>query len=296
MLVIVNPRSGRGAGSKSLTLLRRELLKRNLEARIAVTEGPGHAAELAGAAVESGEPYVVAVGGDGTVSEVANSLVESNAALGVVALGTGNDLARSLGLPLRNVRKSLDVIQGYRTRRVDLGRVGKRYFVSLLGLGFPAQVAARANRMRFLTGTSAFLLSVCRQIRQMQAVSVRLNIDGLILESRCTSVLIQNTPYTGGGLRIAPAARVDDGELDVVVVDDIGRLDLLWNLPRVHRGRHLGHRHFRTFRCRSVEIQSNEALEGTLDGDAFGSTPVKAEVCPGALTMIVPAPGVRKHD
>ncbi len=276
--------------------MRRELHERNIEARIAVTAGPGHAAELAGEAVKSGERLVVAVGGDGTVSEIATGLVESQVALGVVALGTGNDLARSLGLPLRNVCRSLDVIQCCRTRRVDLGRIDKRYFVSLFGVGFPAQVAARANRMRFLTGTSAFLVSVCRQIRHMRAVPLRIDIDGLIIECRCSSVLIQNTPYTGGGLRIAPAAKVDDGELDVVVVDDIGKMDLLWNLPRVYRGRHLGHRHFRTFRCRSVEIQSKEALEGTLDGDAFGSTPVRVEVCPGALRIISPVPGVRKHD
>ncbi len=120
--------------------------------------------------------------------------------------------------------------------------------------------------------------------------------DGRVFECLCTSVLIQNTPFTGGGLRIAPAARIDDGELDVVLVDDIGKLDLLWNLHRVYRGRHLQHRRFRTFRCRSVEIDSSVALEGTLDGDAFHRTPLKAEVHPKALTVMAPVVGVGKND
>ena len=296
MLVIVNPRSGRGAGSRSLLPLRRELHERDIEARIALTTGPGHATELARAAVESRERCVVAVGGDGTVSEIANSLVESPVALGVVAVGTGNDLARSLNLPLNDVPRSLDVIQEGGTHQIDLGRAGDRYFVSLFGLGFPAIVAAYANRMRLLTGTSAFLLSVLRRILQMQAVPLKLKIDGRIVEGKYTSVLIQNTPFTGGGLKIAPTARVDDGQLDVVIVGDIGKLDLLWNLPRVYRGRHLGHRHFKTYRCNSVQIQSEKVLAQTLDGDPFDLNAVKVEVHPGALRMIVRPPGARKHD
>lgn len=298
MLVIVNPRSGRGAGSRILPLLRKELKIREMQGDIALTTGPGHASELAKVAREGEEGCVVVVGGDGTVSEVAGSLAYSTVRMGVIAVGTGNDFARSLGLPLRNVRRALDVIKRNRTCRVDLGWAGERYFVSLLGVGFPALVANRANQMRILTGTPAFLMSVCRQILRMQAVPVTIEMDGRLQQLMCSSILIQNTPYTGGGLRIAPAAKLDDGELDVVLVDEIGKLDLLWNLPRVYRGRHIDHRHFRMFRCRSVEVNSTVALEGTVDGDAFGLTPLKAEIRPSALTMIapVPVPGVRVDD
>lgn len=259
-----------------------------MKGRIAVTAGPGDAVTLARAAVGRGEASVVAVGGDGTVSEVANSLARSTAAMGVIAVGTGNDLARSMGLPLKNVSRALDVIQENQVRRVDLGRAGDRYFVSLLGVGFPASVARLANDMRFVTGTAAFLLAVCRRIPQMQAKQIRLEIDGRVLECRATSILVQNTPFTGGGLRIAPEAEIDDGELDVVVVDEIGKLDLFWNLPRVYRGRHIGHPHFSTYRCRSLRIASEEPLEQTIDGDRFDLTPLNVEVCPGALAMIAP--------
>ena len=296
MLVIVNPRAGRGAGTRKLPVLRQELRCRHMESRIVVTTGPGHARELARSALAEGETCVVAVGGDGTVSEVAGSLAGTAACLGIIAVGTGNDLARTLGLPRGRIDRALEVIGEKRTRQVDLGRVGDRYFVSLLGVGFPAVVAAGANRMRYLTGTAAFLLSVLRCIHRMRPASVRLLMDGREMERECTSILVQNTPYTGGGLRIAPGARLDDGQLDVVVVDDIGRLDLVWNLPKVYSGRHLGHPRFSIFRCRTVEIDASPVLEKTLDGDAFGRTPVKAEICPRALTVIARPPGVSEHD
>ncbi len=287
MRVIVNPMSGRGRGRSWFSRLVAATSVQGLECDFHLTEGPGHATVLAAEAAWSGAEAVIAVGGDGTHSEVAHALVGSDTCLGIVAIGTGNDLARTLGLPLGDPAVALEIIKARKTRRIDVGRDCDRYFVSLLGVGFPAEVAAEAGRFRRLSGAAAFSAGVYRALHRMRVFPVELSLDGKVRQVAATSILVQNTPFTGGGLAIAPGASVDDGLLDIIVVDDIGRLSLMWNFPKVYRGRHLTHPHFRAYRCRTVEITSTEKVRKTLDGDPFGVTPARVTVSPRALKVIV---------
>lgn len=287
MKIIINPTAGRGRMQARAINLEDRLLEKGIRAEFLETQRPGHAFELAKAAAESGVGQVCVAGGDGSISEVVNALVGSNVELGIIALGTGNDVARSLGLPINQPEAALDVILNGKVRAIDVGVGDGRYFISLIGVGFPALVASQANQMRRVHGPLTFFLSVYRAVLRMKAHPVRIELDDRELKLRCTSILIQNTPYTGGGLLMAPQAEMDDGLLDVVVVGDIGRLDLMLNFPRVYRGTHLNHSKFSGYRSRCVKVESESPLEVILDGDLMGTVPLSAGVLQKALKVRV---------
>ncbi len=287
MRVIVNATAGKGTARRLLPEVRGLLDREFPGYELATTEGPGHAEVLARESAARGESLVIAMGGDGTLSEVVNGLAGSKTALVIVPVGTGNDVARTLKIPVNRPVEALKVISNGAPRSIDLGWDGSRYFVSLLGVGFPAVVAAEANRQHHFGGTLAFSFSVYRRISEMRPARVEIVIDGNRVELECTSILVQNTPFTGGGLRVAPHARVDDGLLDVVVVDNIGKMNLLWNFPRLYRGTHVANPHFHMFRCRDLELATEPPMAMTLDGDPYGVSPVRVQVVPAAVTVLV---------
>ncbi|MBW3660505.1 MAG: diacylglycerol kinase family lipid kinase [Gemmatimonadetes bacterium] len=288
MMVIANPRAGHGRGLRNLERLREAVRRRGVDCAVVGTDRPGHATELARRAAESGSPRVGVMGGDGTISEVANGLVGSPTAMAVLPMGTGNDVARSLGIP-RGLEEALDLAVHGQARPIDIGRERDRFFVSVLGVGFPTIVAEEANAIDWLHGSPAFFVAVYKALHRLRAIPLRIELDDKAIEGDCVAVLVQNTPYTGGGLKMAPEAKVDDGALDVVIVEDIGRLDLMINFPRVYRGGHFAHPSFTAHRTRAIRIESTETLSKMFDGDICGTTPLEAEVVPGGIQMVLPA-------
>lgn len=288
MMIIANPRAGHGAGAGSIEKLRSLIRRRGLDCTAVPTERPGHATELARRFAES-SPRVAVMGGDGTISEVVQALVGSAVELAVIPMGTGNDVARSLGLPRGDMEAALTIAVEGRAQPVDVGRERDRCFISVLGIGFPALVAAEANRMRFPRGSAAFFVAVYKGLHRLRAAPLEIALDEETLRLDCVAVMVQNTPYTGGGLHMAPEARVDDGLFDVVIVEKIGRLDLMVNFPKVYKGRHFEHPSFSVRRSRKVEIRSPQPLEKMFDGDLCGWTPAEAVVVPGGLNVVLPA-------
>lgn len=291
MRIIANPRAGHGRGNRNLERLRDVIRRRGLDCVPVATERPGHATEIARAAAEAGEPRIAVLGGDGTISEVVNGLVGSSTALGIVPMGTGNDVARSLGIPRGDLAAALELALEGEPRPIDVGRERDRHFVSVLGLGFPSIVAAEANAIGWLRGSPAFFVAVYKALHRLRAVPLSIDLDDKTIETDCVAVMVQNTPYTGGGLRMAPDAEVDDGALDVVIVDDIGKLDLMVNFPKAYAGRHFEHPSFSVHRTRRVRVRSGERLPKMFDGDLCGETPVEADVVPGGIRVVLPPDG-----
>ena len=288
MRIIANPRAGRGRGARELVQLKDLLRRENVPYSLVETQYPGHATELARQfAASEGHPLVV-MGGDGTISEVLNGILPSPVELGLISIGTGNDTARSLGLPYNNTAAALEVILTGTPRPIDVGWTEDRCFISTLGVGFPAAVAAAVNQLTWLKGRAAFLGSFCKALAQLEAIPLVLTMDGRSLELRCTSVLILNTPYCGGGMLLAPEAKLDDGFFHVVIVSDIGRWDLMLHFPLAYRGRHLKHRHFSVCKCRQIGVESSFPIRKMLDGDVCGEAPVTARVLPQATKVIAP--------
>jgi len=287
MKVIANPEAGRGRGARQVAQLRQWMEERSIEHEFLITERAGHATELASRLASSGTTRVIVAGGDGTISEVVNGLIGTEVEMGIVSIGTGNDLARTLNLPYNDVARAADIALAGRVRPIDVGREHGRFFVSSVGLGFASDVVEQSNRPGWLTGSAIFFVAVHRALRKLRTIRIALELDGAARELDCVSVLVQNTAYTGGGLRIAPGASMDDGLLDVAIIGPIGKLDLVANFPRLYRGTHSDHPQFAVYRARRVRVETAAPLPKMLDGDIWGSSPLEAEVVTQAVKVVV---------
>jgi diacylglycerol kinase (ATP) len=239
---------------------------------------------------------VVAVGGDGTVQAVINGLLRAgrDAELGVLPIGTGNDLARSLGLP-PVAEAAWQVAIGPSTRRIDVGHARngdgrRRWFASAGGIGFDAQVAAAmATRRGWQAGRAGYLLTTLAELRRFENRRITMTLDGVPAEHQVLLVAIANGAYYGGGMRIAPDALPDDGLLDLCVVGDISRLTAIRQLPNLYRGTHVRHRAVSMHvAARTVLIEGDALTRVHLDGEPFGGLPLEVTLEPAALSVAVP--------
>jgi YegS/Rv2252/BmrU family lipid kinase len=295
LLVIVNPTAGGGRAARLVPWLHERLAARP-DARVEVTRHAGHAERLAASVAPSEAGRIVAVGGDGTVQEVVNGMMASGAegaSLGIVPVGTGNDLARSLGLP-RDPAAAWTVAIGRGERRVDLMRAtsgdgGERWFGSAGGIGFDAQVAsAMAERSGWQRGRAGYLLTTLSELRRFDNRSVELTLDGVTATAQVLFVAVANGEYYGGGMRIAPGAQLDDGILDLCIVGNVSRLTALAQLANLYRGTHVNHPQVEMRRGRSISVTGDPATLVHLDGEPFGGLPLRVDVHPSCLTIATP--------
>jgi YegS/Rv2252/BmrU family lipid kinase len=286
VVAIANPAAGKGRTARRLARVVARLEVDGLEPVVVATAYPGHATELAARAAEEGAHVVVAIGGDGTVRETAAGLVGTDTALGILPLGSGNDFARSLGLPL-DVDAACRALFTAVVRAVDVGSDESGLFVTIAGVGFAAQVAQEAARLAMFPGPSGYFAGVFKALAHLAPTRVRVHLDDATVEENAVFVLVQNTPFCGGGQKMAPTARLDDGKLDVVLVSDVGRLELARTFPKVYSGRHVTHPAVGMYRSASVRVESDRPLLKILDGDVVGERPLRAVVRPGALRVLV---------
>lgn len=290
---VVNPAAGEGKTSRIWSTTKDRFVRLGLRFEFAETTRRGEATELARRAVLDGWPLVVAVGGDGTVNEVLNGLAgaEPAATLGIVNTGRGKDCCRNLGLPSRPSFQAARLLEG-EDIPVDLGVVRwpdgrQRYFVNALGAGFDAAVAERAQRARG-SGTIPYLFAVLGTLRAHRAVPSTILVNqGFHSSGPITAAVIANGPYYGGGMKIAPSADPRDGLLDLVLLGDLSRGELLRWLPTVYRGGHLANPKVTTARGRTVSIEAPTPLLVHVDGELCGETPVQVSIRPGALRLRV---------
>jgi diacylglycerol kinase (ATP) len=271
------------------------------EARLLETREPGHAERLAAAATDLGHDRVIAVGGDGTVQEVLNGLMAAGVgpdggppAMGIVPGGSGNDLARSLGLPFTAL-EALAVAMGERTQPLDLGRATHdgtvRYFAAAGGTGFDAQVAfTMAGRPhRWQRGRVGYFLATLNELRRFHNRELRLRLAGdegvREVEGRFLFVAFANGAYYGGGMQICPDASTSDGLLDVCLVGDISRLGALRELPGIYRAAHVDHPLVDIVRVRELRIEGQPGTLVHLDGEPFGELPVDITLLPAAINV-----------
>ncbi len=299
VLIVVNPVAGGGRAARLIPRLTRS--SASLGARVLVTSRAGEAEEAAAAADADGYRRVVAVGGDGTVQEVLNGLTVNERApmLGVVPAGSGNDLARTLRLPTDPARALETAISGVACA-IDVAEAvdahgTRRRFASAGGTGFDAQVAhiMAGSRQVWRRGRAGYLLSTLLELRRYHNTRLQLSWQdeaGGERQVELTALLaaFANGQYYGGGMRIAPSARADDGFLDLCVVGDISHLEALRQLPGIYRGAHVGHVAVRMMRARRLRIDG-EAAPVHLDGEPFGHLPLTVTLAPGALRIASPA-------
>jgi len=239
--VILNPAAGRGAARRVESIVARAFRAQGWAVDVVRTEGPGHAQALAAQAVRQGAKHVVAVGGDGTVHEVANGLLGGNtdAALGVVPIGSGNDFAKLLGLfghdPLHAVARLVTA----RSRRFDAGRVAGEWFVNSVGFGFAPAVVKTRNRMQHLRGFLSYLVPVVQTFFQFEPMVFDVTAAGFHERGYMMMIEVCNGTTSGGSYRFAPDADPADGKLDVCLIRRVSLPRFLVAIPRVMRGTHV---------------------------------------------------------
>ena len=260
---------------------------------LVLTEGPGHARALAAEAAAGGVDRVLVCGGDGTVREVAQGLAHTGSTLGLLPAGRGNDLAGALGIP-SDPRLALDAFLRGRNARIDLGLVNGEPFCTVTGVGFDAVVAASAGRgyVTRVAGRFGYPLAVLRELLRWNSPMVEVQLDGTALVTgRYLLAAVSNTGRYGGGVRIAPGSRADDGLLDLCLARDMSRGRLLRLFPTAYRGGHVGFDEISLHRGRTVRIEATPPVPVVADGEPAGVTPVDLAVDPLALAVVLPPAG-----
>ncbi|KQZ76046.1 diacylglycerol/lipid kinase family protein [Nocardioides sp. Root151] len=289
---LVNPSSGGGAAPGAVVPVAR--LLRDAGAAVDVTYSPGPRAthDLVSGAVERGD-VVVSVGGDGMLSSIAGEVSRLGGTLGIVPAGRGNDFARMLELPdepdavarilLDSVPTPTDLVRATLPDGTSHDVAGSVY------AGVDAKTADLVNRMQWLPKKLQYPAATVRALATFNAASYTVDVDGDSNDFAAATVVVANSGYYGKGMHIAPSASVDDGELDVIVIEAAGRFDMIRSFPKVYDGRHIDLDQVHVFRGRAITLTSRPGVVMGGDGEPLGmlgDAPVRIEVLPGAVNIL----------
>ncbi|MEV5795367.1 diacylglycerol kinase [Streptomyces sp. NPDC052192] len=290
--LFVNPTAGRGRGAHAAQPAASAFRAAGFSVRTVVGQDAADGLARARAAVAEGTGALVAVGGDGMANLALQAVAGTDTPFGLLPVGTGNDFARALGLPLRApaaaARLTAEVLKEDRLRSVDLGRVDGTWFGTVLASGFDSRVNDRGNRMRLPVGRFRYDLAMLAELAAFRPFAYRLTLDdGETREIEATLVAVGNGSSYGGGMRICPGADLGDGLFDVTVVGNCGRATLLTVFPKVYRGTHVDHPVVTVHRAARVELVA-AGVTGYADGEPLGALPLTAECIPGAVRVALP--------
>ena len=284
-LLLANPPAGGGRGLAYAVTAAQRLRDSGDDVRVVIGQSADHAAEIAHRAVAERLPRLVVCGGDGLIHLVLQRVPLSDTTLGIIPAGTGNDIARALGLPLRNPLAAAEVILSGGQRSIDLGRVGDRWFASVLAIGLDSRVNDRANQLRWPRGRARFHAALALELPSFNAVSMHVVLDGQVLELDAMLVAVGNGSCYGGGMRICPDADLSDGLFDVTIVTAMPHSKLMRLFPTVYSGRHVSRPEVLTFRAGSVEITADD-ISGYADGELVGHLPLTSHVVSSAVRVL----------
>jgi diacylglycerol kinase (ATP) len=294
--VILNPYANRWGAQRKLPLVESALAEGGVRADIAVTSAPEVAIALARQAALDGYDAVVAAGGDGTVSEVVNGLIQASGdgptvPLGILPIGTGNDLNDMSGMP-RVLSDSVAIIAGGHTRQIDAGRVNDRYFANNCALAMEPMVTIENIKIKRLSGNTRYLVALVRALLKLKAWQMHIRWDDGEIEGPMLLLSVCNGPRTGGVFMMAPPAEFDDGLLDFVYAPDMPRAKVLAILPKLFNGSHLQHPLVHHGRTRRMLVESTPGTPIHADGEVIAEAErrVEYEILPQKITLLAPRP------
>jgi diacylglycerol kinase (ATP) len=279
-VILLNEAAGRGSARAKHGQIR----------AVAADSGVEVLDSRAGLAAIAGHERVIAAGGDGTVHTVLNGIVGTGAELGIIPAGSGNDLAVNLGIP-RDVRAAVEFALTAPARNIDLCRIDPigRYYACIASFGIDSHANRVANQHRGpFRGTALYVWSLLVALAQFKPTNVTVTHDNGEYRDQILLLAAANAASYGGGLRIAPAANVADGLIDLVAVRKMPRAKLLWHFPKIFSGTHLTVKEVACLRSRRLRIDADRPLDIFADGEFAGQTPATIELLPGALRVIAP--------
>ncbi|PKL84291.1 MAG: hypothetical protein CVV24_00335 [Ignavibacteriae bacterium HGW-Ignavibacteriae-3] len=296
-----NPASGNKNGAKYFPLIIKELDNRNIEHEFAQTEFAGHGTEIIGNLDFEKFDGIAVSGGDGTLFETINGYFANKSSkripVGIIPIGRGNAFARDLGLVSDRWAESIEAISAGKTKKVDVGLFttgGKKYyFINILGFGFVTDIAGTAYKLRML-GNLSYVLGVFYRTAALNAYDLKIEADGKILERENVFVEISNSRYTGRDFLMAPSAKLDDGLLDITLLNKLSRSKVLQCLPKIFKGTHIHMKEVETFQAKHIKIETGTPKLLTPDGQLMGSTPIEVECVPKAIEVFYKAGPLEK--
>lgn len=283
--MIYNPIAGGGNGEKVGQMVGKLLSEREIEYVMEPTARPGHATELAKAASLAGAQMVIAIGGDGTAHEVAQGLLGTQTPLAIIPAGTGNDFVKTIAMPV-NPKEALEYILSHPAKATDVGLVNDRMFLNEIGTGFDVMVLDYTEKAKkYVHGFLPYLYGVLQTMYRFRSIDLAYTLeDGQEISRKAFVMAAANGGYIGGGIRIAPEARVDDGLLDVVVVGDVKKRHLPRRLAGLLRGKILTfpETEFHRVKCLSF---SAPKMRLNIDGEVITTQRADVRILPGALQI-----------
>ena len=289
LIILFNPAAGRGKARDALAAALDVLRRGGVEPDVRESRSTQHLRELARQAREEKPDVVVSAGGDGTHHHVLNGLAGGDVPLGLIPLGTGNDLALGIGTPLQPRAAATTVLRG-KTKFIDLARAGSVVYGGMAGVGLDSMVARAVNeRAPKVRGRLAYAWAILRCLRLYRPQPLEIRSEGFSYSGEVMFVVIGNGSLYGGGFKLTPGARLDDGLLDVCLVPALPKLELLRWAPRAYRGKHLAHPRIVYFQTRQITLASPARLELFGDGEFIQELPATIEVVPQSVRVIVPA-------
>ncbi|WP_299578508.1 diacylglycerol kinase family protein [uncultured Sunxiuqinia sp.] len=301
-MVILNPQAGSGQGRKDVEKIRKRLHKAGFQFELFISNYPQHAIHLTMKGIERGYRKLIVAGGDGTMNEVANGVLQqqvcapSEVIVGMIPVGTGNDWIKTFGIP-NNYKKAIKRIRKGKTILQDVGLINyqegeqqkQRFFTNMAGFGFDALVAQKANRLKEKghTGWRIYLQSLVTGYLNYQTRKVSLRLDGEKVEDLIFSTSIGIGKYNGGGMMQAPGAIPNNGVFQVTVIREIGLGGILKNLPGLFNGQFVNDERVSVFQASKVVVASENQIEGEADGENLGNHQFELEILPQQLQVIV---------
>jgi len=284
--VLVSPDAGRGGAATASAAVMSALRALGAEPDDITGSNATESLAAACAEVSSGAERLIVVGGDGLVNLGLQAVAASPTILGVVPVGTGNDFVR--GIAGFETRLESAVAQALHDPvELDAIRTNHGWVASVATAGFSGDVNSRANKLRWPSGPNRYSVATMLELPRLKSRNVTLDLDGKIHELRATLIAVGNTAWFGGGMQICPSADPSDGMLEVTVVEDVGRVEMLRFFGKVFKGTHLEHSKVSTFRGHEICIESPD-LELWGDGELLGSAPAELVARPGALRLAMP--------
>lgn len=290
VLFVVNPVAGKGLAAKVVPQIKAAMDElKDVTYDMIFTEKPGHATDIARKAAKDGMDIVFAVGGDGTVNEVMNGLVNTGSALAVIPGGSGNDFIRSLGITGNTNSIIHETIQGEK-KKIDIGYINGRYFINISSAGFDAEVVLATQKAKkfFLSGSTAYIAGLIKTIFTNKPRNVSITMGDTKIMEKVLLMAVANGKYYGGGMMAAPDAILDDGEFDICVIRKMPKIKLLMLFPQFMKGKHKKFKEVTFYRAEKISIECEKPMAVNVDGEVFTDTKASFELIKEGLYVMMP--------
>lgn len=296
--LIINLTAGGGKPRSHLKTIFKYLKENGFNFKVSYTSHHGEATELAQKAADKGVDLIISVGGDGTVNEIVNGIMKSdnNPTLGIIPLGWANDFIKSVNIPPDVTQACKILVQG-KTKKIDVGVINKKiYFANICGVGFDAEVAQYANQIknrhpnwRILSAFIYIFATIKKLLSPFRCYKVKIKIDQQEIQTKILFIAISNGKIYGGRFKITPEAILDDGLLDICLVEEMGRFKYLSIIPKVFKGTHGGIKGISFYKAKEIIVQSSELILAQVSGEVIeGQKKFTITLQPKKLKLIVP--------